>query len=527
MSESSKTPATDRDVTISGGSDGMPKHPAKETRSVTRQFKEAEIEVLQKQVALKEQLLQQQTAMLREQREAFEREREDSHRDLEMIKTGLIDREAELSKRAGSQVEHAPRIEESAKIPDELIRMLADLSAEVKNIKLVMNQGTSPPVAASNPQYLDASTSAYFPQPRQQWYESPPPRVNFRDALDSVPIFDGHNISLSQFTRACRRARETFPSASEFDLTRLLLNKLRGRAYYAVEDEPCDSVTQLIDLLNCAFGSPRTIDQYRGELSSIYIKQNEHMLDYIARVKDLRTTILDAERRERGTLNDNAIREIDGLTARAFCDGLPLEFRLQLSPNHHVMPFEAFSHVKVLAKRRDIDKERYESSRGTPRERASYDMHPVGRPLAHSTPLRTDTRRDREPPRPTDPYADRGYAQRYNYPRPNVYPRPRPPIERYREEQARNAHFPAGNPSYRTTNERVRERNAPVCAYCKNVGHTIDECRKKRYNDNVAKSGNANHPSRTTDEPRAGTSREESRPIKTIQATNPESESRS
>lgn len=100
-------------------------------------------------------------------------------------------------------------------------------------------------------------------------------RVSFREATESVPSFDGYNIPLTQFARACRRAKDIVSPHSEYHLTKLIINRLRGRAYYAVEDEPCDSITQLLDLLNGAFGSPKTIDQYRGELSACYLKSGE------------------------------------------------------------------------------------------------------------------------------------------------------------------------------------------------------------------------------------------------------------
>jgi len=51
-----------------------------------------------------------------------------------------------------------------------------------------------------------------------------------------------------------------FPPLFEGNLTRLLLTKLCRRAICAVEDEACESVTQLIDLLNGAFGLPKMID---------------------------------------------------------------------------------------------------------------------------------------------------------------------------------------------------------------------------------------------------------------------------
>ncbi|EZA46746.1 hypothetical protein X777_02191, partial [Ooceraea biroi] len=135
--------------------------------------------------------------------------------------------------------------------------------------------------------------------------------VSFRKVLETIPPFDGRNMPLSQFIRACRRAKEIFPPSSERNLTRLILTKLRGRAICAVENEICESVTQLADLLNGAFGSRKTINQYRGELSTIYLKPGEHILDYISRIKDLRSSIIDAERRARGTLTASTTAEID------------------------------------------------------------------------------------------------------------------------------------------------------------------------------------------------------------------------
>jgi hypothetical protein len=53
-----------------------------------------------------------------------------------------------------------------------------------------------------------------------------PPKVTFQEALETVPIYDGNNISLSQFIRACRHAKDLIPPSSEQNLTRLLINKL-------------------------------------------------------------------------------------------------------------------------------------------------------------------------------------------------------------------------------------------------------------------------------------------------------------
>lgn len=135
---------------------------------------------------------------------------------------------------------------------------------------------------------------------------------------------------------------------------------MSDRAYVAVEDEPCETVTQLIDLLNEAFGSLNSITQYRGELSRACMKPNEHILDFISRIKELRSTILDAERRTRGVLDAAVINDVDELTARSFCDGLPLRYRMLMRREHKSKPFEAFATAKAIAKRDELERERYD-----------------------------------------------------------------------------------------------------------------------------------------------------------------------
>lgn len=406
-------------------------------------------------------------------------------------------------------------IELLASFKNEILRELKDIRRDVDTFRSRELNST--------PLDTQRSHEPHSPSPlhgNSALEDSQTPKVSFREATDTVPIFDGYNIPLAQFVRACRRAREIVPSSSERNLTKILINKLRGRAYYAVEDEPCDTITQLVDLLTGAFGSPKTIDQYRGELSTIFLKREEHMLDYISRVKDLRTAILDAERRAQGTLTQQTSIEVDALTARSFCNGLPLQYRLQMKPEHLIRPFEAFSEAKSLAKREELDRQRYESR---PRAESTPSRHAIAnqirRPSAHSAP-----ERGRSPPKYRAPPPDRTYGsaprgpdnfQRSGYPRNSE----RQPTGSYRAPENR-ATYDATSASH-----RGNEQAAKWCRYCKNPGHEIEECRKREYNNSRANQGNSENPSGTVGEPRAGTSRD--RPIRTIEVDKTEDESQS
>lgn len=411
---------------------------------------------------------------------------------------------------------------------------------------------------------LDHTQNTYPPFPGhigQAGYNMPPPlrsndtfndasfmpKITFREATDSIPLFDGYNTPLLQFTRACRRAREMIPAAAERNLTKLLINKLRNRAYYAVEDQTCETVTQLVDLLTRAFGQRKTINEYRAELSTVFMKPNEHILDYISRVKDLRSMILDVERREKGQIDLHFSSELDELTKRTFLKGLPFELRVSLPLETHSNYLDVFATATDAAYEREAENQRYEAYYRDNRNRDFRRLAPIGSPLAHSTPQRSQyrpayrandrsfaNRNDDDAPRYRDntratTYRDdtralassrqqdirpRSYLRRDNNPEPRY-------TGNYRHEDARA-------PTNNVTTDRPVATANKWCRYCKKSGHEIEECRKRQYNnDRRPDSGNPRDPSRRTDAPRADPPRN-TRPIHPIEVTDNEtSESQS
>ncbi|KYQ48567.1 hypothetical protein ALC60_12386 [Trachymyrmex zeteki] len=438
--------------------------------------------------------------------------------ELQQIERGLQERERRMrqqevaNEQRGTAVEHDRRNLDRERY--QMISKVSELEIREKEVEKRWQdfETTRLEESAANIPRETKQPRNFRPHPARSnnsYDEIPSPKVSFKEATDSVPHFDGYNIPLAQFTRACRRARDIIPAPGERNLTKLLINKLSNRAYYAVEDEPCNSVTDLRDLLTDAtftFGTAKTQDQYRGELSIIYLKPGEHILDYISRVKDLRNAILDAERREHGELDSHFLADIDNLTTRSFYEGLSLEYRLQVSPLTHPRHTDMFAAAKAIAKRQELDKQRLETRPRYDREKETRLLNPIERPLAHSTPHKTNPldrynypreipeRRDyrydvrnREPPRNTP----------HNYYPPRYEPRrDAPPTNNYAERfygnrDNRRNEF---NRNYdKRTNDRVE---LPVCKYCKNPGHTIDECRKRqRNNSQQERSGNLSGPS--------------------------------
>ncbi|KYM99961.1 hypothetical protein ALC62_09285 [Cyphomyrmex costatus] len=336
-------------------------------------------------------------------------------------------------------------------------------------------------------------------------------KISFREVTESIPYYDGYNIPLSRFIRACRRAKEIVPPNAERDLTKLIINKLGNRAYYAVEDEPCESIYDLIDLLTGAFGSPKTIDQYRGELSTIFLKPREHVLDYISRVKDLHTAILDMERREKRYLDPYFTSQIDDLTTRSFIDGLPFEYRIQMGSEARMSHTSAFAAAKTISKRRELDKQR-ESGRDI-RHRPDNERDSRYSAGINNSRYPTGVNNSRRFDAP--PAYQRALHDNYHV---NTTRRPdvqqlnsSPPIMRPRNNNIRD--------SYQDTRNAQRQVVTKTCHYCKRPGHTIKECRTREYNNNKFRNnmqGNLPGPSGIRDAAPMENARKLTRPVNPV-----------
>lgn len=341
---------------------------------------------------------------------------------------------------------------------------------------------------------LRASTYTRVPQQVEiDETPDPPTRVtrehrelsdNFsvKQAVELVPKFDGTSISVLQFIRACKRAREVVPQSAERTLTKLICNKLQGRAYAAVEDEDCCTISDLCNRLRSVLGPYKFVDQYRGELASVSQSKSEHILDYITRVKDLRTAVIDA------TEGNIDLIEIDDFVAESFLRGMipKLRSEVRLIRQGRAAPLPILFDESIAAyKQYELDKSRYSNydtrrvSFSEPRNRSDRRVQSKYRQRDHSdsrdsTPERYDTKShvssQRESWRNSNPNRDA-------YRSPSPQQRYEPPRNKSRDRENRE------------TRDTFPTESQKFCKYCKIPGHDIHECRKRARN-NDQQSGN-------------------------------------
>ncbi|XP_068990133.1 uncharacterized protein [Neodiprion pinetum] len=299
--------------------------------------------------------------------------------------------------------------------------------------------------------------------------------ISVEDALAVVPKFDGKNITVMQFNRACKRALEMVAPSLEGYLTRLIRSKLADRAYAVIEDENFATLQGLLDKLTEVFAPIRSANHYRGELGQLYKHSDEHVLDYIGRTRDIKTGLIEAERRKNRELTKSEIIRLDEEVLEAFIGGLPSDCRNAVLIKGYSNLKTAYERAIDASKALELDKDRARN-RGVSRAEGNS-----AEPCKHCGRNNHATDQCRAIRRPA---ANRSVESKESC-----------------TLCGRSTHSTANcyknkPPSNQQSN--ARNTNVIECSYCKNIGHSYSECRKRKYNEAVNRnnSGNGAGPSR-------------------------------
>lgn len=263
----------------------------------------AEIEILSKRIEERERILHEQSEALRKKQEDLEELR----RDME-------------------QAREPPHSQELNERMYNMERVLAALPGQMDNLKqLVANMKHDRNIQPDRNTHSSFLNESIVRNERQEI--SP---IRLKDVIDSIPKYDGHKMSVFHFCKICERALNLIPKYQEYHLVQLIINKLYGHAYAAIEGSEYVTVFDITRRLRKIFGPNKSTDQYRGELANIYMKPNENLLDYVERVKELRTSILDGETTESGYI-DAPLKESIEISARdSFVNGLPSDLLIRV-----------------------------------------------------------------------------------------------------------------------------------------------------------------------------------------------------
>jgi len=243
----------------------------------------------------------------------------------------------------------------------------------------------------------------------------------------------------------------------------LIINKLQGHAYAAIEGTEYETIFELTRRLKRIFGPNKSVDQYRGELANIYMKPNESIFDYIERVKELRAAIIDGETNTTGFIDEITKDNIEHSVTTSFINGLPsdLLIRVKLERSHSFE--DAFISAIQLSKTLEAENARK-------RTMPSYKSNISPRADFSTKPGPPQTFVNYNPQSSTQPQFSRNNTTPFIKPLIPGQPGPNYPAEK-------------------------------ICRYCKTTGHLIDECRKLAYRRSIENNPSTSQPYPSTPQP--------------------------
>lgn len=118
--------------------------------------------------------------------------------------------------------------------------------------------------------------------------------VSLKDALKIIPEFSGENpAELSSFLEACDEALTMLDPESEKSLTQVIRGKLTGEARKAISGQTFETINEVKNVLKNIYFASKSVYQLLGELGNTFQKENEPVIKYANRIREIGRKILD------------------------------------------------------------------------------------------------------------------------------------------------------------------------------------------------------------------------------------------
>ena len=154
--------------------------------------------------------------------------------------------------------------------------------------------------------------------------------IRLKDALTVVPEFNGVNIPLSVFLKGCDEAKKMISAENEANLTKLIRYKLTGEARKAIYGQAFVTIDGLKDFIKAIYAPAKTVHQLLGEMGSEYQRDNETVISFANRIRDLGRRIIETQRVNTGNIDAIFRTSIENNSAECFKRGLKLEIEQRL-----------------------------------------------------------------------------------------------------------------------------------------------------------------------------------------------------
>ena len=154
--------------------------------------------------------------------------------------------------------------------------------------------------------------------------------IPLKDVLTVVPEFNGENIPLSVFLEGCDEAKEMITDENEPNLAKLIRSKLTGEARKAIYGQAFATIGELKDFIKAIYAPAKTVHQLLGEMRNEYQRDNETVISFVNRIRDLGRRIIETQRVNTGNIEARFKASIESNSVECFKRGLKTEIEQRI-----------------------------------------------------------------------------------------------------------------------------------------------------------------------------------------------------
>ena len=154
--------------------------------------------------------------------------------------------------------------------------------------------------------------------------------IPLKDVLTVVPEFNGENIPLSVFLKGCEEAKEMITDENEPHLVKIIRSKLTGEARKAIYGQAFATIGELKDVIKAIYAPAKTVHQLLGEMGNDYQRDNETVISFANRIRDLGRRIIETQRVNTGNVEARFKASIESNSVECFKRGLKTEIEQRI-----------------------------------------------------------------------------------------------------------------------------------------------------------------------------------------------------
>jgi len=304
-----------------------------------------------------------------------------------------------------------------------------------------------------------------------------PPYINLRDAAETILPFDGKNMPISQFLNSCIHAKNMVSPNAEYGLVQMIKNKLFGPAMRVALSGEYNDIDSLLAVLRTRFAPVYSSSQLHGDLSKIMQHPDESVVDYSSRVSMILQQLKSCYQTENPTNADQFLNSAETNAIRNFLTGLKSDIYARIYPRDSVTlnnaietAIKAETDYNEHMQRLRITEGLMQSVRCNNCLGYGHHTHSCStiNPLAQVTHVQWQ-------PKVCSYCKNSGHVRsECKALQPRI-------LNRNQDPNQPRGPMKFGNPR---GNFITPHNNEIICRYCKKPGHSLEQCRKRQYNNN-------------------------------------------